>query len=103
MESLDLLRLSIYMIEIDRYSIVAMWRKTHCAAPNAVEEVLDRYISDVGLPQLIYCSISLIVDELIEKSEKNIRLDELRALLDIRLKKSDFNNANERFNSIWDA
>lgn len=103
LESLDLLRLSIYMIEIDRYSIAAMWRKTHCAIPEAVEEVLDRYISDAGLPQLIYCSISLIVDELIEKSEKNIRLDELRALLDIRQKKSDFNNANERFNSIWDA
>lgn len=121
----DFLRLSIYMMEIDGYRIGAMWADVYAIVPEAAEGILEGYVMQEGLPQLIYHNLELIFEaifgELSENGEveelegsKELResggfrrvgeitkLDRLRAALAEKVQKYDYQAINSHLAAIW--
>lgn len=97
----DFLRLTIYMLEIDIDQIRTMWIDIYTTLPEAVEGILRIYIMKEDLPLLIYKNVESILDFIIKGAGSNMRLDELKEMLNDKVPKYNYDLINEKIASIW--
>lgn len=99
--NIDFLRLSIYMVEIDASQIGTVWLNAHISVPEVVEKILELYIQQENLPQLLYQNIQIILEAFPDKTGENTSLAKLRTALDEKIRKYDYKAINRSLASVW--